>query len=158
MLGLHRCTQALSSFGERGATPCCGAQASHCGDLSHCRARALGMRASVVVACGLSSCGSWALEHRLSSCSAWAQLLRGVGDPPGPGLELVSPALAGGFPTTALPGKPLFIYVYLIIIYLVFCLCWNSYFVHASFSWSQWTSLWWLFWIICLVNHISLFH
>ena len=29
-------------------------------------------RASVVVACGLSSCGSWALEHRVSSCGAQA--------------------------------------------------------------------------------------
>ena len=28
-------------------------------------------------------------------------------DPPGPGLEPVSPALAGGFLTTAPPGKPL---------------------------------------------------
>ena len=28
-------------------------------------------------------------------------------DLPGPGLEPVSPALAGGFPTTAPPGKPL---------------------------------------------------
>ena len=37
-----------------------------------CGARALGTRDSVVVACGLSSCGSWALEHRLSSCGAWA--------------------------------------------------------------------------------------
>ena len=33
---------------------------------------ALGTRASAVVACGLSSCGSWALGHRLSSCGAWA--------------------------------------------------------------------------------------
>ena len=28
--------------------------------------------ASVAVACGLSSRGSWALEHRLSSCGTWA--------------------------------------------------------------------------------------
>ena len=35
-------------------------------------ARALGTRASVVVAHGLSSCGSRALEHRLSSCGARA--------------------------------------------------------------------------------------
>ena len=35
-------------------------------------ARALGARASVVVARGLSSCGSRALECRLSSCGAWA--------------------------------------------------------------------------------------
>ena len=39
---------------------------------SRCGARALGPRASVVVAHGLSSCGSRALEHRLSSCGAWA--------------------------------------------------------------------------------------
>ena len=28
-------------------------------------------------------------------------------DLPGPGLKPVSPALAGGFPTTAPPGKPM---------------------------------------------------
>ena len=39
---------------------------------SRCGARALGMRVSVVVARGLSSCGSRALERRLSSCGAWA--------------------------------------------------------------------------------------
>ena len=50
----------------------CTARASHCGGFSCCRARALGARASVVVACGLSSCGSRALEHRLSSCGARA--------------------------------------------------------------------------------------
>ena len=67
--------------------------------------QALGTRVSVVVACGLSSCGSWALEHRRSSCGARAQLLRGMWDPPGPGLEPVSPALAGRFLTTVPPGK-----------------------------------------------------
>ena len=36
------------------------------------RAQALGVQASVVVACELSSCGSWALERRLSSCGAQA--------------------------------------------------------------------------------------
>ena len=55
---------------------------------------------------GFSSCGSRALERRLSSCGAWAQLLRGTWDLPGPGLEPMSPALAGGFLTTAPPGKP----------------------------------------------------
>ena len=64
------------------------------------------MQASVVVARGLSSCDSWALERRLSSCGARAQLLRGMWDLPGPGLEPVSPALAAGFLTTAPPGKP----------------------------------------------------
>ena len=54
---------------------------------------------------GLSSCGSQALECRLSSCGARAQLLCGMWDLPRPGLEPVSPALAGGFLTTAPPGK-----------------------------------------------------
>ena len=56
---------------------------------------------------GFSSCGSHAAEHRLSSCGARAQLLRGMWALPGPGLEPVSPALAGGFLTTAPPGKSL---------------------------------------------------
>ena len=61
---------------------------------------------SVVVAHGLSSCGSRALERRLSSCGARAQLLRGMWDLPGPGLEPGSPALAGRVLTTAPPRKP----------------------------------------------------
>ena len=44
--------------------------------------------------------------RRLSSCGSRAQLLRGMWDLPRPGLEPVSPALAGGFITTAPPGKP----------------------------------------------------
>ena len=44
---------------------------------------------------GFSSCGSRALEHRLSSCGAWAYLLCSMWDPPGPGLKPVSPAMAG---------------------------------------------------------------
>ena len=75
-----------------GATLRCSAGASHCGGFSCCRARALGMRASVVVARGLSSCGSQAVERRLSRCGARAQLLCGMWDLPGPGLEHVSPA------------------------------------------------------------------
>ena len=84
----------------------CGARASHCGGLSCCGARALGARASVTVAHGLGSCSSRAPERRLSSCGAGAQLLRGMWDLPGPGLEPISPALAGGLSTTAPPGKP----------------------------------------------------
>ena len=75
-----------------------------------------------------SSCGEWGplfiavrwpltvaaslvAEHRLqtrrlSSCGSRAQLLRGMWDLPRPGLEPVSPALAGGFSTTAPPEKP----------------------------------------------------
>ena len=88
-----------------GATLCCGAWASHHGGFSCCGAQALGVRASVVVVGRLSSCGLRALEHRLSSCGVHAQLLRGMWDLPGSGLETMSPALADGFPTTAPPGK-----------------------------------------------------
>ena len=42
-----------------------------------------------------------------SSCGTWAQLLCGMWDLPGPGIEPVFPALAGGFLTTAPPGKSL---------------------------------------------------
>ena len=44
--------------------------------------------------------------RRLSSCGSRAQPLRGMWDPLRPGLEPVSPALAGRFSTTAPPGKP----------------------------------------------------
>ena len=91
-----------------GATVRCGARASHCGGFFCCGAWALGAWASVVVACRLSSCGSWALECRLSSYGARAQLLHGMWSLPGPGLEPVSPALVGGFLTTAPPGKSLY--------------------------------------------------
>ena len=75
-----------------------------------------------------SSCGKWrplfiavrgplpivaslVVEHRLQtrrlrSCGSRAQLLHGMWDLPRPGLEPVSPALAGRFSTTVPPGKP----------------------------------------------------
>ena len=75
-----------------------------------------------------SSCGKWGplliavrgpltiaaspvAEHRLqtrrlSNCGSRAQPLRGMWDPPRPGPEPVSPALAGRLSTTAPPGKP----------------------------------------------------
>ena len=61
---------------------------------------------------GLSLSQPLVAEHRLqrrklSSCGTRAQLLRGMWDPPRPGLEPVSPAPAGRLPTTAPPGKPL---------------------------------------------------
>ena len=56
---------------------------------------------------------SWPLvaKHRLqtrrpSNCGSWAKPLRGMWDPPRPGLEPASPALAGKLSTTAPPGKP----------------------------------------------------
>ena len=44
--------------------------------------------------------------RRLSSCGSRAQPLCGMWDPPGPGLEPMSTALAGRFSTTVPPGKP----------------------------------------------------
>ena len=53
------------------------------------------------------SCWEHRLQtRRLSSCGSRAQLLRSMWDLPRPGLEPASPALAGGFSTTAPPGKP----------------------------------------------------
>ena len=80
--------RGLSLVVARGGFFCCGA-------------RALGRA-------GFSSCRSRALEHRLSSCGTQASSLRGMWDLPGPGLETVSPALAGGFLITAPPGKSLY--------------------------------------------------
>ena len=75
-LSLCCCAQVLSSCGEWGLlfVVVCGLLIAVA---SCCRARAPGvwapgMRASVVVAHGLSSCGSRALERRLSSCGAQA--------------------------------------------------------------------------------------
>ena len=86
MLGLHFCARAFSSCGERGPL-------------------------FIVVRGPLSVTASLVGEHRLqmrrlSSCGSRAQLLCGMWDLPRPGLEPVSPALAGGFLTTAPPGKP----------------------------------------------------
>ena len=47
-----------------------------------------------------------ALEYRFSSCGAQAQLPYGMWDLPRPGVESVSPALAGRPVTTEPPGKP----------------------------------------------------
>ena len=54
--------------------------------------RLLGTRASVFVVHSLSCCGSWAL------------LLHSMWYIPRPGIEPLSPALAGGFLTTGPPG------------------------------------------------------
>ena len=89
-LGLRCCARAFSSCGERGPL-------------------LIAVRVPLTVATSL------VVEHRLqtrrlSSCGSWAQLLRGMWDLPGPGIEPVFPALAGRFSTTAPPGKPLVLY------------------------------------------------
>ena len=62
--------------------------------------------ASVVAVCGLSSCASWALEHRINSCGTRASLLRGMWNLPRPGIKPMSPTVAGEFLTTEQPGEP----------------------------------------------------
>ena len=54
---LHR---LFSSFSKEGLLSGCGVQTSPCGGFSCEEHRLLSMWASVVVACGLSSCSSWA--------------------------------------------------------------------------------------------------
>ena len=99
VLDLCCCVQAFSSCSERGLSSlqCAGFSLQWLLLL-----RSTGSRQAY-----FSSCGSRALECRLSSCGAWAELLRGMWDLPGPGIEPVSPALAGGFLSTVPPGKPL---------------------------------------------------
>ena len=64
VLGVHCCTGIFSLVEFRGW---CW-WTSHCNDFSCCRVLALGTGVSAVVAHGLSSCGSPALEHWLSNC------------------------------------------------------------------------------------------
>ena len=76
----------------------------------------------IVVRGPLTVAASLVAEHRLqtrrlSSCGSRAQPLRVMWDLPRPGLEPVSPALAGRFSTTAPPGKPknaFFVFTFLV--------------------------------------------
>ena len=72
VLGLRCCARAFSSCGERGLLFVAVCRLLIVVASLVCGAQALGTRASVVAACGLSSCGSWALERRFSSCGARA--------------------------------------------------------------------------------------
>ena len=94
-LGLRFCARAFSSCGEWGPL-------------------------FIAVRGPLTTAASLVAEHRLqtrrlSSCGSRAQLLRGMWDFPRPGLEPVSPALAGRFSTTEPPGKPHMFLFYLLI-------------------------------------------
>ena len=92
VLGLRFCARAFSSCGKRGP-------------LFIAVRGPLTVTASLVVEHGLQT-------RQLSSCGSRAQPLRGMWDLPRPGLEPVSPALAGRFSTTAPPGKPrMYIYI-----------------------------------------------
>ena len=86
VLGLCFCARAFSSCGKRGPL-------------------FIAMRGPLTIVASLVA------EHRLqtrrlSNCGSRAQLLCGMWVLPRPGLEPVSPALAGRFSTTAPPGKP----------------------------------------------------
>ena len=50
----------------------------------------------VLLGTDFNSCSTWALGHRLNSCGTQAKLLQAMWDLPGPGVEPMSPALAGG--------------------------------------------------------------
>ena len=95
VLNLRFCARALSSCGEWGPL--------------------------FIAVCGpLTVAASLVAEHRLqtrrlSNCGSRAQLLRSMWDPPRPGLEPVSPALAGGCLTTVPPGKSLTFIHYLTV-------------------------------------------
>ena len=86
VLGLRFCARAFSNCGKWGP-------------LFIAVRRPLTIAASLVAEHRLQT-------RRLSNCGSRAQLLRGMWDLPRPGLEPVSPALAGGFLTTAPLGKP----------------------------------------------------
>ena len=92
VLGLRFCARAFSSCGKRGPL-------------------------FITVRGPLTIAASLVAEHRLqmrklSNCGSQAQPLCGMWDLPRPGLEPVSPALAGRFSTTAPPGKPQHFYYF----------------------------------------------
>ena len=107
VLGLRFCVRAFSSCGKWGPL-------------------------FIVVRGPLTITASLVTEHRLqtrrlSNCGSRAQLLRGMWDLPRPGLEPMSPALAGGFLTTAPPRKSLFLhsfFFFLKYLFIYLWLCW----------------------------------
>ena len=107
MLGLRFCARAFSSCSKRGPL-------------------FIAVRGPYTIAASLVA------EHRLQTrrlgnCSSRAQLLCGMWDLPRPGLEPVSPALAGRFSTTVPPGKP-----YSEFLIKNFLSVWISYFTYQK--------------------------
>ena len=95
VLGLRFCARAFSSCGKQGPV-----FIAVWGPLFIAVHGPLTIAASLVAEHRLQT-------RRLSNYGSRAQLLRGMWDLPRPGLEPVSPALAGRLSTTAPPGKPL---------------------------------------------------
>ena len=86
VLGLRFCVRAFSSCGKRGPI-------------------FIAVRGPLTIAASLVA--EHRLQtHRLSNYGLRAQLLRGMWDPPRPGLVPVSPELVGRLSTTVPPGKP----------------------------------------------------
>ena len=113
VLGLRFCARAFFSCGKRGP-------------LFIAVCRPLTIAACLVAQHRLQT-------RRLSNCGSRAQLLRSTWDLPRPGLEPVSPALAGRFSTTVPPGKPLsFIYLFI------------------------WSFFFWLHWVFVAARRLSL--
>ena len=81
-LGLRCCARAFSSCSEQGLLFVV-VRGLLIVVASRCRARPLGARASVVVACGLSSCGSVVVVHGLS-CSVACGIFADQGSNPCP--------------------------------------------------------------------------
>ena len=105
MGGIHRYMCTFSSCSEQRLL-CCSAWAFHCGGLLlSWGALVLGEQASSAAAQGLSRCGSQAGESGLCGCGTQVWLLQGMWDLPRTGIKPVSPTLAGGFLSTAPPGK-----------------------------------------------------
>ena len=97
VLGLRFCARAFSSCGKRGPL-------------------FIAVRGPLAIAASLVA-GHRLQMRRLSNCGSRAELLRGMWDPPRPGLKPVSPALAGRFSTTAPPGKPLLLFFSVILLH-----------------------------------------
>ena len=95
VLGLRFCARAFSSCGKRGPL-------------------FIAVRGPLTIAASLVA-EHRLHTHRLSSCGSRAQLLRGMWDLPRPGLEPVSPALAGRFSTNAPSGKPVFLLLFVLL-------------------------------------------
>ena len=91
VLGLRFCARAFSSCGERGPL-------------------FIVVRGPLIITASLVA-EQRLQTRRLSDCGSRAQLLCSMWDLPRPGLEPVSPALAGGFLTTVPPGKPFHLFL-----------------------------------------------
>ena len=151
MLGLRFCARAFSSCGKWGPL-------------------------FITVRGPLTIAASLVAEHRLqtrrlSNCGSRAQLLRGMWDLPRPGLESMSPALAGGLSTTAPPGKPpspffsslakglsiLFTFSKNQLLVLLIFAIFSSFLFHLILIWFLWfLSFYWLWVFFVLLSLVFL--